>query len=73
MESTGFIEVDLFPADVNSLDHPYVIHFKELLEEVAEQHDAHLLHFDVDNGTVIFSFDRDELMADIIRTLKDGK
>ncbi|MEA2039806.1 MAG: hypothetical protein U9N82_08225 [Thermodesulfobacteriota bacterium] len=73
MKSTGFIEVDLFPADVNSLDHPYVIHFKELLEEIAEEHDSHLLHFDIDNGTVTFSFDSDELMADIIRILQDGK
>ncbi len=73
MKSTGLIEVDLFPADVNSLDHPYVTHFKEILEEVAEQQDAHLLHFGVDNGTVIFSFDNDELMADIIRILQDGK
>ena len=42
MEPSGFVEVDMFPKDVNSLDHPKVINFKRLLLEVAEEYDCFL-------------------------------
>ena len=71
IESYGFIEVDLFPPDVNSLDHPEAIRFKELLEEIAEENQCRLLSFDVDQGTVIFSFDSEELTAEILKILQD--
>ena len=70
-ESHGFIEVDYFPEDVDSLDHPDVIRFREVLEGVAEEYDCELSSFDIDRGTVVFSFDSDELMAEILRILQD--
>ena len=65
----GIIEVDLFPEEVESLDHPEVVKFKKLLQEVAIEYDCNLISFDIDHGTVSFSFDNDELTAEIVRTL----
>lgn len=67
----GIIEVDLFSEVVDSLDHPEVVEFKKLLEEVAKDYDCSLTSFDVDHGTVSFSFDNDELDAEILRILQD--
>ena len=70
--SYGLIEVDMFPPEVNSVSHPDVIRFKKVLEEVAEEYHCQLLSFDIDCGTVIFSFDSDELTAEIIKILQDN-
>ncbi len=67
----GTIEVDLFTEDVDSLDHPLVVKFKKLLEEVAEDYHCELKSFDIDRGTVSFSFDNDELDAEILRILQE--
>ncbi len=66
----GIIEVDMFSPDVDNPHHPVAESFKDLLSEVAEQYDCTLLTFDVDRGVVSFSFDNEELMADIIRILR---
>jgi hypothetical protein len=67
----GIIEVDLFSEDVDSLDHPEVVKFRKLLEEVADDYDCNLASFNVDHGTVSFSFDNDELDAEILRILQE--
>ena len=67
-ESDGLVEVDLFSAEVNSLDHPEVIRFRELLEDVALEYHSRLIFFDINSGTVSFSFDSDELTAEILKT-----
>lgn len=72
-EEYGYIEVDLFPPEINDPEHPEVIRFKKLLEDVAKEYNCHLTHFKIDHGTVIFSFDSDELIAEIIRILQSGK
>jgi len=72
-EEYGYIEVDLFPPEINDPDHPEVIRFKKLLEDVAKEYNCRLTHFEIDHGTVIFSFDSDELIAEIIRILQSGK
>lgn len=72
-ESHGYIEVDLFSKEVDSLDLPEVSQFKRLLEEVAEEYDCRLVSFDIEAGTVIFSFDSDELMADILKILQNDR
>jgi len=66
----GVIEVDLFSEDVNSLDHPKVVRFRKVLEEVAEQYRCVLLSFEIDRGTVAFSFDDDGLTAEILNLLR---
>ncbi len=66
----SIIEVDMFPEDVDSPDHPVADSFKELLLEVAEQHDCQLMSFEVARGTVSFSFDDDELTAEILKLLQ---
>lgn len=70
MEPSGFIEVDMFPEDINSLDDPEVINFKRVLLEVAEEYDCFLITFEIDRGTVTFSFDSDELTAEIMTILQ---
>ncbi|MCF8144827.1 MAG: hypothetical protein K9N21_13005 [Deltaproteobacteria bacterium] len=70
--SPGSFEVELFPEAVNSPDHPYASQFREILEGVAREYDCTLLSFDVNKGTVTFSFDSDELTAEIMRILKEN-
>ena len=70
-ESDGLVEVDLFSAEVNSPDHPEVIRFRELLEDVALEYHSRLIFFDINCGTVSFSFDSDELTAEILKTLRN--
>lgn len=72
MESAGFIEVEMSSQDVNSLDHPEVKRFKRVLLEVAEEYDCFLISFEINHGTVTFSFDSDELTAEILTILKNG-
>lgn len=67
--SPGTFEVDLFPVEVDGPDHPYAEQFKEILESVAEEYGCNLLSFEVHRGTVSFSFDSDELTADILKIL----
>ncbi len=71
MVSPGFIEVDMFPPEVDNPDHPEAARFRELLQRVATDYGCSLLSFDVDHGTVIFSFDSEELTAEILRILQD--
>jgi hypothetical protein len=66
----GIIEVDLFSEDVKSADHPKAVRFKRLLEEVAAGYHCRLLSFDVDHGTVSFSFDDHVLNAEILKMLQ---
>ena len=70
-EPTGFIEVDLFSDDVDDPEHPVAVHFREMLENVAEQYECRLTSFDVREGTAVFSFDSHELMADIVKVLQN--
>ncbi len=70
-KSTGYIEVDLFSRDVNGPDHPEALRFRKILEEVAKEFHCRLVSFEVDSGTVAFSFDSDELMAEILKILQD--
>jgi hypothetical protein len=55
---------------VNGVDHPYASQFKDMLESVAEQYECKLISFEVRKGTAIFSFDSDELNAEILDLLK---
>jgi hypothetical protein len=64
------IEVDMFSEDVNSPEHPVAESFRELLEEVAASYRCKVLFFNIKRGTVMFSFDNDELTAEIIKLLK---
>lgn len=73
MDPSGFIEVDMFSEDVNSLDHPEVVRFKRTLLEVAEEFDCFLVSFEIDHGTVIFSFNSDELTAEILTILQNDR
>jgi hypothetical protein len=66
----GIIEVDLFSEDVDSLDHPEVVKFRGLLEEVADEYQCYLISFEIERGTVLFSFGSDALNAKIIRLLQ---
>jgi len=67
---TGHIEVDMFSSDVDSLDHPEVTRFREVLEDVALEYHCRLIFFDIDKGTMTFSFDSEKLMADILKILQ---
>ena len=69
----GVIEVDIFSKEVNSTDHPEAEQFRLLLEQVADDYNCDLLTFEVKNGTASFSFNNDELMADILKILQNNE
>ena len=71
-ESSGFFEVEMFPAEVDDPDHPYAAQFREMLENVAEDYQCALISFEVHEGTVTFSFDSDELNAEILEILRES-
>lgn len=66
----GVIEVDMFPEEVDGINHPDAETFKMVLEQVAEEYDSELITFEVDKGTVSFSFESDILTADILKILR---
>lgn len=66
----GVIEIDLFDEEVNTPDHPEVLKFKKLLEEVAAEYRCRLVSFEIQFGTVSFAFDSDELLAKILQLLQ---
>ena len=66
----GIIEIDMFSDDVDSPFHPEAMSLRHLLEEVAEEYNCELLSFHVSQGTVSFSFDSDELTAEILKILQ---
>ena len=66
----GIIEIDMFSPDVTGSQHPVAESFRDLLDEVAEQYECKLMTFEVHKGVVSFSFDNEELMADIINILR---
>ena len=70
MELSSFIEVAMFQEDANSLDDPEVINFKRALLEVAEEYECFLITFEINQGIVTFSFDSDELTAEILTILQ---
>jgi len=69
----GIIEVDLFSEDVNSPEHPEAAKFRLLLEQVGDEYECDLISFEIDHGTVSFSFDSDELTTEIIKALIEEK
>jgi hypothetical protein len=71
VEPAGFIEVDIFSEEINRLDDPQVIDFKRTLLEVAEEYDCFLTSFEINNGTVTFSFNSDKLTAEILTILQN--
>ena len=71
MDPPGFIEIDMFSPEVNSIDHWEVVHFKGILEEVAEDYGCDLVFFEIDSGTVTFSFNSELLMANILKILQN--
>ncbi len=72
LEPSAAFEVEMFPSDVDSVSHPYADHLRDMLEDVAREYDSRLLSFDVHKGTVTFSFDSDELTAEIMRIIQGG-
>ena len=72
MESSSLIEVDMFSEEVNSLEHPEVLHFRDVLEEVALEYHCRLTYFDIQKGTVTFAFDSEKLTADILKILQNN-
>ena len=66
----GVIAVDLFSPEVDGTGHPEAVRFRALLEDVAGEYGCELVYFEVESGTVSFSFNDDLLMADVLKLLK---
>lgn len=70
-EPAGYIEVDMFSSDVDDESHPEAVSLRELLEAVAFEYDCTLCSFEVRDGTAVFSFDSEELTAEILKLLRE--
>ena len=72
------IVLNLFSEEVDSLDHPAVREFREILERIAQSYGSRLAHFGVKQGAVSFQFDNlkpmHDIMVDVISTVgyRDG-
>ena len=71
VESRGIIEVDLFSEEIDEPDHPEVLRFRALLQDVADEYGCRLVSFDIHKGTVSFSFDNDALTGKVLKLLQD--
>ncbi|MFO8090344.1 MAG: hypothetical protein R6U13_10940 [Desulfatiglandaceae bacterium] len=69
-EPAGYIEVDMFSSDVDDESHPEAAAFRELLEAVASEYDCTLCSFEIRKGTAVFSFDSEDLTAEILKLLQ---
>ena len=67
----GIIDVELFSEEVDGPDHPEAATFKLLLEQVADEYNCRLMTFEITRGTVSFSFDSDQLTAEILGILQE--
>jgi hypothetical protein len=67
----GFIAFKLFPNDVNSLDHPNVKEFKQMLDAMAIAYKCNLTSFAISHGVVMFHFDNEEITSDILKDMED--
>jgi hypothetical protein len=67
----GVIEVEMFPQDVDDVEHPVAESFRDLLEQVAKEYNCRLESFEVSHGMVSFSFNNDELEAEILKILDE--
>jgi hypothetical protein len=70
-ESPGVIEVDLFSEEVDEPNHPEVLRFRALLEDVADEYGCSLVSFELHKGTISFSFDDDAVTGKILKLLRD--
>lgn len=61
----------LFPKDTNTVDAPYVSEFKNVLEHIAEDYGSRLMRFSIDHGKVIFNFDNEQVLYDIVEDIRD--
>jgi hypothetical protein len=62
--------IPLLPKSVNSLDHPSVKEFRELIEGGTKAYNCKLTSFAIDHGVVAFSVDSDELYQHLKEDLK---
>ena len=68
----GEFEVDLFPEHINNIYDPKVEQFKLLLEQIADDYGGNLTSFKIKKGTVSFSFDNEELTAEVVKLLQNN-
>ena len=61
----------MFPPDTNTVDAPYVNEFRGILERIGENYGSSLTGFSVDRGKVLFKFDNEQVLYDIMEDIRD--
>ena len=64
--------MNLFGEDVDSLEHPDVQEYYGILKEMAEAYGCNLTGFAIKKGVVLFSFDNNEILYDIMEDIKNA-
>lgn len=63
------MKLKMFTGNVDTIDHPSVQEFKQILMNIARTYRSRLVLFHVKQGTVFFQFDNDELNTNILEDI----
>jgi hypothetical protein len=65
------LSLTMFAKDTNTIDAPYVSAFRTVLEQIAQDYGSSLTYFSVKHGKVLFSFDNEQVLYDIMEDIHD--
>jgi hypothetical protein len=65
------LSLTMFAKDTSSIDAPSVGAFRAVLEQIAKDYGSSLTYFSVEHGKVLFSFDNEQLLYDIMEAIRD--
>ncbi len=67
----AIIAVSLFPPEIDSLDHPAVQEFRQLLDGMATDFGGRLTSFAIDRGVVYFGVHDEKVAKDVLEIIAE--
>jgi hypothetical protein len=67
----AIIAVSLFPPEINSLDHPAVLEFRQLLAGMAKDFGGRVTSFAIDRGVVYFGVHDEKVAKDVLEIIAE--
>jgi hypothetical protein len=69
--AVAIIAVSLFPPEIDSLDHPTVLEFRQLLAGMAKDFGGKLTSFAIDRGVVYFGVHDEKVAKDVLEIIAE--